>query len=297
MREILGRRRESGPSLLTAALTCAEQWRWPVVPGAGLDDAQAGRGADEPEPVHGTGAAYGPAAYGPEGRGPQDAETHEPDAGRPPREHLGRDPGAGPGGPADQGDGNHRERERQERCEGRGATARCACRRPECPVPGAHPHDPGVLGATSDPRMVRWWWTTRPHLPLILATGSRVSAVSLPAAAGARALGALDRLGVRLGPIVATPTRYALLVAPYDMEELGDLLDRHEWVPTSLRYHGQGGYVVLPPSPVSAGQARWARQPVADQSTGAPWLPRIEIIVDTLVEAGTTAPDGSRLMY
>jgi Bifunctional DNA primase/polymerase, N-terminal len=145
--------------------------------------------------------------------------------------------------------------------------------------------------------MVRWWWTTHPHLPLILATGSRVSAVSLPAAAGARALGALDRLGVRLGPVVATPTRYALLVAPYAMEELGDLLDRHEWVPTSLRYHGEGGYVVLPPSPVSAGQARWVRQPVADQVTGVPWLPRIEIIVDTLVEAGTTAPDGTRLMY
>jgi hypothetical protein len=145
--------------------------------------------------------------------------------------------------------------------------------------------------------MVRWWWTTRPDLPLVLATGDQVSAVSLPAAAGARALGVLDRLGVRLGPVVATPTRYALLVAPYALEELGELLDRHEWVPTSLRYHGQGGYVVLPPSPVGAGQARWVRPPMIDAGDRTPWLPRIEVIVDTLVEAGTTAPDGTRLMY
>jgi hypothetical protein len=141
--------------------------------------------------------------------------------------------------------------------------------------------------------MVRWWWTTRPDLPLVLATGSPVSAVSLPAAACARALGVLDRRGVRLGPVVAGPTRYALLVAPYALEELGELLDRHEWVPTSLRYHGQGGYVVLPPS----GGVIWARTPVVDPGQSRPWLPGITRIVETLVEAGTTAPDGTRLKY
>jgi hypothetical protein len=266
MREILGRRRESGPSLLTAALTCAEQWQWPVVPGVGLDGARAARGTEAHD---GSGRDEAAPPTDPEARDGQSSDQGE----RPGR----IDEPAGP--------------------DGRGTSARCACMRPECPVPGAHPHDPGVLGATRDPRMVRWWWTSRPDQPLILATGGQVSAVSLPAAAGARALAALDRLGVRLGPVVATATRYALLVAPYAMEELGELLDRHEWVPTSLRYHGQGGYVVLPPSPVGAGQARWVRPPTVAPGTGVPWLPRIEIIVDTLVEAGRTAPDGTRLMY
>jgi hypothetical protein len=167
----------------------------------------------------------------------------------------------------------------------------------DCPVPGAHPHDPGLLAATSDPRMVRWWWTTRPDQPLVLATGERVSAVSLPAVAGSRALKAFDRLGVRLGPVIAGPARYALLVAPYALEELGELLDRHDWVPTSLRYHGQGGYVVLPPSVTGAGQLRWAREPAVDDSRRTPWLPEIRTVVDALVEAGRAAPDGPRLKY
>ncbi|MFF3563920.1 bifunctional DNA primase/polymerase [Streptomyces sp. NPDC002574] len=214
MREILGKRRKSSPELLRAALTCAEQWQWPVVPGAGTD---------------------------------------------------------GHGG--------------------------CACLRPDCPVPGAHPHDPGLLAATRDPRMVRWWWTHHPDQPVVLATGGCVSAVSLPAVAGARALGVLAKRGVRVGPVVATPTRVAVLVEPYSLEELGELLDRHEWVPSSLRFHGQGGYTVLPPSPVGAGGARWERRPVVDPGERAPWLPSVRVIVDTLVQAGRTAPDGSRLSY
>ncbi|MFE0626727.1 bifunctional DNA primase/polymerase [Streptomyces sp. NPDC058864] len=217
MREILGKRRKSSPELLRAALTCAERWHWPVVPGAGTD-----------------------------------------------------------------------------------ARGGCACLRPDCPVPGAHPHDPGLLAATRDPRMVRWWWTRRPDQPLVLATGDRVSAVSLPAVAGARALGAFGKLGVRTGPVVATPTRFAVLVEPYSLEELGELLDRHEWVPSSLRYHGEGGYLVLPPSPVGSGGtagARWVRRPVVDPGDRAPWLPSVRVVVDTLVQAGRTAPDGSRLSY
>ncbi|AEW95371.1 hypothetical protein SCATT_30000 [Streptantibioticus cattleyicolor NRRL 8057 = DSM 46488] len=173
----------------------------------------------------------------------------------------------------------------------------CACPRPDCAVPGAHPYDPGLLAATTDARMVDWWWERRPEAPVLLATGEQVSAVSLPAAAGVRALAALDRLGVRLGPVVATPTRCVLLVAPYSFEELGELLNRHDWVPSSLRYHGRGGYVVLPPSRTGAGHAGWLREPRPAADGGAPWLPDIAVIVDTLVEAGVRAPDGSRLAY
>ncbi|GAA3736980.1 bifunctional DNA primase/polymerase [Streptomyces tremellae] len=173
----------------------------------------------------------------------------------------------------------------------------CSCPDPECAVPGAHPFDPNLLAATYDERMVRWWWTNRPTAPVVLATGgSAPCAISLPAVAGARALAALDRDGVRLGPVVATPTRWSILVAPYGLERLGDLLYAKPWVPSSLRFHSGGGYLVLPPSEAAGGQVRWERGPLPGSS--APWLPDVEAVVDALVRASTSAPDeGSRLAY
>ncbi|MEU2432279.1 MULTISPECIES: bifunctional DNA primase/polymerase [unclassified Streptomyces] len=240
MREIPGRRRrlrfrhrrtplKGTPAQLDAALTCATEWHWPVLPGVGLR----------------------------------------------------------PAGPGDRGRG-------------------CACPDPECVVPGAHPFDPGILAATTDARMVRWWWTNRPAAPIVLATGGRAPcAVSLPAMAGARALAALDRMDIRLGPVVATPTRWSLLVAPYSMERLGELLYAKDRVPSSLRFHSAGGYLMLPPSEVGTGQVRWERAPLP--GTAEPWLPDVEAVVDALVEASMSAPaggfsppesgDGTRLTY
>jgi hypothetical protein len=175
--------------------------------------------------------------------------------------------------------------------------AECGCGRPNCPVPGAHPVEPGLLAATRDPRMVRWWWISRPDAPVVLATGDRVSAASLPASAGARAVDVMERLGCRLGPVLATPTRYVFLVAPYSLAELGELLDNQDWVPTSLRYHGDGGYVALPPAADLPGPLQWVRPPVVPAGDDAPWLPRIDALVDALVRAGRTSPDGDRLRY
>lgn len=162
--------------------------------------------------------------------------------------------------------------------------------------------------------MVRWWWTSRPEAPVVMATGGRAPcALSLPAVAGARALVALDRMGVRIGPVVATPTRWSLLVAPYSLERLGELLHAKDWVPSSLRFHGEGGYLVLPPSETGKGPVWWERapapSPAARQLPGAggsggvrgaaaPWLPDVETVVDALVEASTGAPGGgSKLAY
>ncbi|WP_069813711.1 bifunctional DNA primase/polymerase [Streptomyces sp. TP-A0874] len=228
MREILGRRRRlllklrrrrGGSSPVPgAALTCATEWGWPVLPGIGL----------------------------------------VPDGDR-----------------AD----------------------RCGCLRPDCAVPGAHPHDPELLAATTDARMVRWWWSNRPTAPMILATGGRAPcAVSLPAVAAARALAELDLRGVRIGPVVAAPTRWALLVAPYSLEQLGELLHSQDWVPAVLRFHGEGGYLALPPSRTGAGQVRWERAPLP--GSAAPWLPDVEAVVDAVVKASTGTPGGgSRLPY
>jgi hypothetical protein len=145
--------------------------------------------------------------------------------------------------------------------------------------------------------MIRWWWTNRPTAPVVLATGGRAPcAVSLPALAGARALAQLDAMGVRLGPIVATPTRWSFLVAPYSLAELGELLYAQDWVPSSLRFHGEGGYLVLPPSGTGAGPVRWERAPLP--GSARPWLPDVQAVIDALVEASTSAPGGgTRLAY
>ncbi|WP_129841399.1 bifunctional DNA primase/polymerase [Streptomyces sp. RFCAC02] len=183
---------------------------------------------------------------------------------------------------------------------GAGPDGLCDCARTGCPVPGAHPDDPALLAATTDPAMVRWWWTTRPGAPVILATGGRAPcALSLPALAGARAVAACERLGVALGPVAATPTRWLLLVEPYGLPELGELLADQEHVPSSLRFHSSGGYVPLPPSRIGAGGVWWAREPGAPRGGDRPpWLPRVGEVLDILVDAGLTAPDqGSRLAY
>ncbi|MFF4113984.1 bifunctional DNA primase/polymerase [Streptomyces sp. NPDC001714] len=175
--------------------------------------------------------------------------------------------------------------------------ARCACPDPECTVPGAHPFDPGLLAATTDERMVRWWWGNRPTAPIVLATGAAGGrapcAVSLPALAASRALTLLDRRGMRLGPVVAAPTRWALLVKPYSMEQLGELLYAKDFVPGSLRFHGEGGYLALPPSETGQGAIRWERAPLP--GSAKPWVPDVEAVVDAVVDAltrtGVSAPE------
>ncbi|MFF5984875.1 bifunctional DNA primase/polymerase [Streptomyces olindensis] len=172
--------------------------------------------------------------------------------------------------------------------------SRCSCPDPDCTVPGAHPFDPGLLAATTDERMVRWWWSNRPTAPIVLATGGKAPcAVSLPALPAARALEALDRTGMRLGPVVASPTRWAILVKPYSMEQLGELLYAKDFVPGSLRFHSEGGYLALPPSGTGQVEIRWERAPLP--GSASPWVPDVEAVVDAVVEAltrtGVSAPE------
>ena len=114
------------------------------------------------------------------------------------------------------------------RAAGPRAGPRLRLPRPRCAVPGAHPFDPGLLAATTDARMVRWWWTNRPGRPDRPGHRRHGALRGEPArpSPAARALAALDRMGMRLGPVVATPTRWSLLVAPYSLEQLGELLLR-----------------------------------------------------------------------
>ncbi|CAM5463129.1 bifunctional DNA primase/polymerase [Streptomyces viridifaciens] len=181
---------------------------------------------------------------------------------------------------------------------------RCSCGDPDCPAPGAHPHDPSLLAATTDARMVRWWWERQsPDAPVLAATGSAVSAVSLPAAAGARALVHLGALRLPLGPVLAMPGRYALLVAPYSLDALGEMLAQLPWVPGTLRYHGPGGFLPLPPGggamgvpPAGGwGRVRWVLAP-RPAGGGGVRLPQVGPLLGELVDA-TVRLDSGRSAY
>lgn len=168
----------------------------------------------------------------------------------------------------------------------------CSCTDPTCPTPGAHPHEPPLLAASTDARMVSWWWERRsPDAPVLVATGRTVCAVSLPAEAGARALEYFDVLDLPVGPVLATRDRYLLLVAPYTLAELGELLAEQPWVPGVMRYHGPDGYLLLPPSRADGGSVRWVRQPTGER----PWLPEVSGLLGALIAASTAAANGSRL--
>ncbi|WP_030273130.1 bifunctional DNA primase/polymerase [Streptomyces sp. NRRL B-24484] len=176
----------------------------------------------------------------------------------------------------------------------RGAFGPCSCGEQRCPLAGAHPHDPPLAAASTDGRMVQWWWEHRaPGAPVLVATGRSVCGVSLPAAAGERVLRYFADLGVPVGPVLAVPGRYVLLVAPFTLEELGGLLAERPWVPGSLRYHGPGGYVLLPPTQTGAGGVHWVSPPVG----GGLWLPQVGTLLEGLIVASVAEPDGSRLAY
>ncbi|MCX5211891.1 bifunctional DNA primase/polymerase [Kitasatospora sp. NBC_00240] len=169
---------------------------------------------------------------------------------------------------------------------------RCSCDSPDCPVPGAHPHDPELLAATTDARMVRWWWERQsPDAPVLVATGRAVSAVSLPAPAAARALAYFEALRMPLGPVLATPGRYTLLVAPYSLDTLAELLAQQPWVPGSMRYHGPGGYLALPPG-CDRGRVRWVLAPERVEGGGVR-LPEVGPMLEELV-AATAKQDSGR---
>ncbi|NEA38624.1 hypothetical protein, partial [Streptomyces sp. SID11385] len=93
-------------------------------------------------------------------------------------------------------------------------------------------------------------------------------------------------------------------------------------VPGALRFHGSGGYLVLPPSRTGSGTAGWARGPLPEPGDGAgatsgarqgvrdgaagtrqglrgewarPWLPEVGTVlgpvVETLTRPGVNAPE------
>ncbi|MFD8304871.1 bifunctional DNA primase/polymerase [Streptomyces sp. NPDC059690] len=158
----------------------------------------------------------------------------------------------------------------------RAAGGACSCGRVDCDAPGAHPLEfaPRVqAGATLDE--VTKTWGEFPGAAVMLPVGRAFDVIEVAEAAGRNALVRLERMGLPLGPVTATPDgRAHFFVAPGAAAELPDLLYRMGWDdPTALdlRGLGPGTYITAPPSDRGGlGPVRWLRPPALDSATRPP---------------------------
>lgn len=126
-------------------------------------------------------------------------------------------------------------------------------------------------------------WSEYPGAALMLPVGRAFDVIEVAEAAGRRALVRLERMGLPLGPVCATPTgRARFFVAPGAAAELPQLLYRMGWDDADLDLHclGPGAHITAPPSDLGGlGPVRWLRPPTLD-TAGAP--PQARLLLGTL---------------
>ncbi|MCZ4515540.1 bifunctional DNA primase/polymerase [Streptomyces sp. ActVer] len=157
----------------------------------------------------------------------------------------------------------------------RTAAGTCSCGRADCPAPGAHPLDfaPVVpAGATLDE--VTQAWGEFPGAAVMLPVGRAFDIIEVAEPAGRRALVRLERMGLPVGPVAATPGgRAHFFVAPGAAAELPELPYRMGWDDATLDLHGlgPGTYITAPPSDrAGLGPVHWLRSPALDSATKPP---------------------------
>ncbi|KAF4410888.1 MULTISPECIES: bifunctional DNA primase/polymerase [Streptomyces] len=160
----------------------------------------------------------------------------------------------------------------------------CSCGAADCPAPGAHPlpFGPEVpAGATLGE--VTAAWSEVPGAAVLLPVGRSFDVIDIAEAAGRHALARMERMGLPLGPVAATPEgRAHFLVAPGACAELPELLYRTGWDDTrlDLRCLGPGSHITAPPSDLAGlGPVRWLRPPTLD-TVGR--LPQARLLLGTL---------------
>ncbi|MBQ1092366.1 bifunctional DNA primase/polymerase [Streptomyces sp. B93] len=157
----------------------------------------------------------------------------------------------------------------------RAAAGVCSCGRPDCRAPGAHPLEfaPEVPAGATLGEVTRAWAET-PGAAVMLPAGRAFDVIEVAESAGRRALVRLERMGLPLGPVTATPDgRAHFLVAPGAAHELPALLYRMGWDDPNLdlRGLGAGTYITAPPSDrAGLGPVRWLRPPALDSATRPP---------------------------
>lgn len=157
----------------------------------------------------------------------------------------------------------------------RASAGTCSCGRSGCAAPGAHPLDfaPVVpAGATLDE--VSAAWSEFPGAAVMLPVGRAFDVIEVAESAGRHALLRLERMGLPLGPVTATPDgRAHFFVAPGSAAQLPALLYRMGWDGASLalRGLGPGACITAPPSDRGGlGPVEWLRSPDLDSATRPP---------------------------
>lgn len=138
----------------------------------------------------------------------------------------------------------------------------CSCGRPDCDRPGKHPRwhhrliTAGLNDASTDPAVLRRWWSRWPAANVGLRTGVRVDVCDVDSDEGRRAVS--DLLAAQEGwpspPAVRTGSGgWHLYFAATGIGNRVRLLPGVDW-------RGRGGYVVAPPSLHASGRRyRWRR--------------------------------------
>ncbi|WP_377269220.1 bifunctional DNA primase/polymerase [Peterkaempfera sp. SMS 1(5)a] len=175
------------------------------------------------------------------------------------------------------------------RAGGCAAAERCDCGAPHCAAVGLHPALGDVTseaGPWAERPEVRALWEAAPQASVLLPAGRAFDVLDVPVQAGCRALVRLERMGTRLGPVLASPAGRALFfVAPGAARELPDLLYRMGWDDAALDLvcHGEGSYVAAPPTVLAGlGPMHWLRPPTAE---GAGRPPEARLLLGTLAYA------------
>ncbi|MFF3269443.1 bifunctional DNA primase/polymerase [Streptomyces chrestomyceticus] len=166
---------------------------------------------------------------------------------------------------------------------GNGRTV-CSCGADDCAAPGAHPlaHADGLAAGATLEKAADVWART-PGAAVLLPVGRTFDILEVPEGAGRSALVRLERMGLPLGPVAATPTGRALFfVAPGAAAGLPGLLYRMGWDDAALDLcpRGPGDHVTAPPSDLGGlGPMRWLRPPTLD-TAGRP--PQARLLLGTL---------------
>lgn len=152
----------------------------------------------------------------------------------------------------------------------------CSCGRTGCRAPGAHPleHAP-VIRAGAPLDEVTALWSEFPGASVMLPVGRAFDVIEVAEPAGCHALARLERMGLPVGPVAATPDgRAQFLVAPGAAAALPDLLYRMGWDDPGaldLRGLGRGTHITAPPSDrAGLGPVRWLRSPALDSASRPP---------------------------
>jgi hypothetical protein len=132
----------------------------------------------------------------------------------------------------------------------------------------------GIASASADPVQVSAWWARSPF-SVLLATGTKLDVVEMPADLGQRVAGTLRRFGV-VAALAATPSgRWWFPVTP------GASLHPELAAHTEVVLHGKGSWVMAPPSEMADGLVHWRVPP-----TASGWqLPDSELVQCAAAEA------------